>query len=267
MDNNNEFLDNENEEEEAELVIRADSIEIEEEGSLAEMSVVEAGDADKKKQKKDPMREILEWIVCIALALVLTFTIKAFLFDIVVVDGSSMVSTLQNGERLLLSKIGYTPERGDIVVLDAHYKTRETYFAMRRDTDADFGAFDEFSAVYLQRSRAKSLGIDKKYYVKRIIAMEGDTVDIDPIAGTVTVNGEVLEEPYLDENMITPLGYGMQYPYTVEEGHVFVMGDNRTNSLDSRYSDLGAVPEEAVTGKVTLRLLPITKFGGVYDYE
>ncbi len=266
MDENKDFTNGEFEEEDAGMVIRAESIEIEEaKGEAASEDAAEAQEGQADKKKKDPMREILEWVVCIALALVLTFTMKAFLFDVVVVDGPSMQSTLQNGDRLILTKIGYTPARGDIVVLDAHYKAREAYFETRRATDADFGAFDEFSAVYLQRSRAKSLGIEKKYYVKRIIALEGDTVDIDPIAGTVTVNGEVLEEAYLDENTITPLGYGMQYPYTVEPGCVFVMGDNRAQSLDSRYSELGTVPAEAVSGKVTLRLLPITKFGGLYE--
>ena len=81
----------------------------------------------------------------------------------------------------------------------------------------------------------------------------------------LTINGEVLDEPYLEENEITPLGHGMQYPYTVEEGHVFVMGDNRTNSKDSRYFDVGTVPEEAVCGKVNFRIWPLTKMGVVGD--
>lgn len=266
---NKEFENDEFEENEAGMIIRADSIEIieeYEEAKGARSADAETDEEEEEKPKKSPMREVLEWVVCIALALVLTFLIKGFLFDFVVVDGQSMQHTLMHGERLVLRKIGYSePERGDVIVLDANFKAREAYFQQRRDMGEDFGAFDEFWAVYMQRGRAKSLGINKLYYVKRVIAVEGDVIDIDPIAGTVTVNGEVLDEPYLDENMITPLGYGMQYPYTVEAGHVFVMGDNRTNSKDSRYADVGAVPEEAVTGKVGFRIWPLNKLGIVDD--
>ena len=278
MENNEnkyEYTPDEFEEEEAGMIIRADYIEsevMEEEEIVKPEPVLEELEATQEKPKqekpkKDPMREILEWVVSIAIAVALTFLIKSYLFDFVVVDGQSMFSTLEHGERLVLTKLGYEPELGDIIVLDAHYKARQTYFENRRAMDEGFGAFDEFAAVYLQRSRARSLGIDKKFYVKRVIAMEGDTVDIDPYTGAVSVNGEFLKEPYLDPGTKTPLGHGMQYPYTVEKGHVFVMGDNRANSLDSRYLELGAVPLEAVSGKVSFRVLPINKFGGLYDYE
>ena len=182
-ENKNEYNPNEFEEEEAGMIIRADYIEaevVEEEETAKPEPVFESLEEKpkKEKQKKDPMREILEWVVSIAIALALTFLIKSYLFDFVVVDGQSMFSTLEHGERLILTKLGYEPVRGDIIVLDAHYKSRQTYFDNRRAADASFGAFDEFSAIYLQRSRARSLGIDKKYYVKRVIALEGDTVDI-----------------------------------------------------------------------------------------
>ncbi len=273
-ENKNEFSANEFEEE-AGMIIRADYIESEvtEEELETDQPVVTdivlelSPKKDKKKQKKDPMKEILEWVISIVIAVVLTFFIKSYLFDFVVVDGQSMFSTLEHGERLVLTKLGYEPEIGDIIVLDAHYKARQVYFSNRRAEDDGFGKLDEFASVYLQRKHARNLGINKKYYVKRVIALAGDTVDIDPYDGTVRVNGTVIEEPYLDEGIKTPLGHGMEYPYTVEDGHVFVMGDNRANSLDSRYSDLGAVPLEAVSGKVSFRILPFNKFGGLYDYE
>ncbi len=266
MEENREFDNNELEEELEGVVFHADSVEIEEveEAKAPESAEIELQE-DEVPAKKDPMREILEWVVCIALALVLTFVIKAFLFDFVVVDGQSMYSTLEHGDRLVLTKLGYEPKRGDIVVLDAHYKARDFYFDSRRELGEDISAFDEFVTVNLKRREAKARGIDELFYVKRVIALPGDTVDIDPIAGTVSVNGEVLEETYLDENVITPLGYGMRYPYTVEEGCVFVMGDNRANSLDSRYSDVGTVPIEAVSGKVAFRVWPLDAIGGVYE--
>ncbi len=266
MEENRQFDNNDFEEEQSGMVFHADSVEIEEAEEAKEATDNDVIDMQEDvPAKKDPMREILEWVVCIALALVLTFAIKAFLFDFVVVDGQSMYSTLEHGDRLVLTKIGFEPERGDIVVLDAHYKARGVYFESRRELGEDISAFDEFVTVNLKRREAKQKGIDKLYYVKRVIALPGDVVDIDPIAGTVSVNGEVLNEAYLDENVITPLGYGMRYPYTVEDGHVFVMGDNRTNSLDSRYSDVGTVPVEALSGKVTLRIWPLDVLGGVYE--
>ena len=261
---------NEDEIEEAGMVIRADYIE--EEPETVEAEIVSEADMPKKeeeeeeptgkgKKKKDPMREILEWVLAIALAFVLTFVLKTFVFDIVLVNGSSMESTLQNGERLFMFKMGYKPQRGDIVVLDAHYKAREAYFDMRRADDPSFNGFDEFVTLRLQGKRAKSIGIDELHYVKRVIALEGDVVDIRT-DGSVWVNGEKLEETYLDEGLTTPRGSGIQYPYTVEQGHVFVMGDNRHNSTDSRYDTLGAVPVEALYGKVLIRLW---SFESVYE--
>ena len=97
--------------------------------------------------------------------------------------------------------------------------------------------------------------------VKRVIAKGGDTISIDYAAGTVKVNGKVLEEDYIAEP--TYLGYDVEFPYTVPEGTVFVMGDNRNASLDSRSSYVGCIDEQDILGKVLLCFLPFSDFGVV----
>ena len=119
---------------------------------------------------------------------------------------------------------GYTPQRGDVVIVDSY---------------TSYG----------------------KPLVKRVIAKGGDTVSIDYATGTVAVNGEVLQEDYIAEP--TYLGYDVTFPYTVPEGTVFVMGDNRNQSLDSRSTYVGCIDERDILGRVLLCFMPFTDFGVV----
>ena len=162
-------------------------------------------------QEPKPVRGqgVLEWyeaLISAALVLVLVFSL---FFRIIQVDGESMVPTLQNGDKLIVWGAGYEPQRGDVVIVDSY---------------TAYG----------------------KPLVKRVIAKGGDTISIDYETGTVTVNGEVLQEDYIAEP--TYLGYDVEFPYTVPEGCVFVLGDYRTQSEDSR--DFGPVPLEDVQAKV-----------------
>lgn len=137
------------------------------------------------------------------------------------VQGSSMVPTLQNGDQLLLSNMDFQPTVGDIV-------------AIRRDGDTPL--------------------------IKRVIALGGDTLFIDPESGKVYRNGELLDEPYL--SVKTP-AVQMAGEITVPEGMLFVMGDNRINSHDSRYADIGPVAVEDILGKAVWRFYPLSRFGSV----
>ena len=100
--------------------------------------------------------------------------------------------------------------------------------------------------------------LKKKYYVKRIIAMPGQTLDL--VDGKVYIDGKQLNEPYY-EGITASIDPAVEYPITVEEDKVFVMGDNRTRSKDSRSSELGQVPYEAILGKSQVRIWPISSFG------
>ena len=181
---------------------------------------------EKQQQSVPAVRGqgMLEWyeaLISAALVLVLIFS---FFFRIIQVDGSSMVPTLVNGDKLIVWGAGYTPQRGDVVIVDSY---------------TSYG----------------------KPLVKRVIAKGGDTVSIDYATGTVAVNGEVLQEDYIAEP--TYLGYDVTFPYTVPEGTVFVMGDNRNQSLDSRSTYVGCIDERDILGKVLVCFMPFTDFGVV----
>ena len=169
--------------------------------------------------EKEEGRDLYEWaqaLVCSVLAVVLLFT---FVIRLIGVDGHSMVPTLQDGDRLLVlnAMLDNDYEYGDIVVL-------------RKDT-------------FLEEP-----------IVKRVIATEGQTVDIDFDAGVVYVDGAALEEDYIRQP--TYLEEGLEFPCTVPEGCVFVMGDNRNDSDDSRDPDLGPVDTREIMGQAVFLLYP-----------
>ncbi len=212
--------------------------------------------ATAKEDKKTSLaREIWEWVYTLAIAIVIAMLIKGFIFDIVRVDGSSMFPTLVDNDRLIVTKLGYTPKQGDIIILDSEYKNREEYFdrlAESKDKE-ELSSFEKFFAQSSMPSNLK-----KKYYVKRIIAMPGQTIDL--VDGKVYVDGEMLDEPYYD-GLTTSIDPTVEYPITVDDDCVFVMGDNRTRSKDSRSSELGQVPFNAILGKSQVRIWPLSDIG------
>ena len=184
------------------------------------------------KEQKKPGKvqaEVLEWVESVIFALVIVVLLFTFVFRAVRVDGTSMVPTLQNEDKVILSCLGYNPKYGDIVVI-----TQENGF--------------------------------NTPLIKRVIATEGQTIDINAELGVVYVDGVPLDEPYIAEPT-RELGDAYVYPLVIPEGKVFCMGDNRNASSDSRSSRVGMIDEDKIMGKVLFRYAPLSSFGGVYNYE
>lgn len=186
-----------------------------------------AENKDTKKKKKYSLKEDLyDWLQCIVFVIVACVVLFVFVGRIVTVDGRSMNPTLYHGDKLVVSSIGRNYEQGDVVVFVA----------------PDF----DFTSGPL---------------VKRIIATEGQVVEIDFSTGTVSVDGVPLDEPYIAELTVDMQDY--DGPVTVPEGHVFCMGDNRNHSTDSRTDAIGCVDTREILGKAYFVLFPLKSIGTV----
>ncbi len=166
--------------------------------------------------------EIYDWMQSLVFALIICIIVFVFIFRIVDVSGDSMNPTLIHGDKLVVSDVFYNPKQSDIVIFRK----------------------DEYKSEAL---------------VKRVIATEGQTIDIDFDRGRVYVDGELIDEPYIAEPTYNQLDF--QGPQIVPEGCVFVMGDNRNASSDSRRAEIGMVDERLIVGKVLLRVFPLDSIG------
>jgi signal peptidase I len=180
------------------------------------------------KRKPSRLRKLIDWVVVIGVALLVAFVVRTFVLAHFVVDGQSMMTTLHHGDRVFVNKLSYRmhdPRRGDVVVLHQG--------AVRGNGERDL--------------------------IKRVIALPGETIEMRNCV--VTIDGQVLEEPYVDEVEVRPGDCGPEVaPTVILEEHVFVMGDNRDASQDSRSSDVGQVAYDDIVGRAFVVFWPTSNW-------
>lgn len=212
------------------------------------------------------LKELVEWIVCIIIAVVLALLVRYFVGTPTIVQQTSMTPTLKENERLWLNRwcrtVKKMPERGDIITFEAPSITKipSEYI----DLDNPVAIYDEEPKGLLGKFSYYVLENGKKSYIKRVIGLPGDYVEIKE--GSVYINGEKLQEDYLTSGVVTDMIQGNDdesyfNKFTVPENYVFAMGDNRTGSTDCRA--FGCIPLDKIEGKVLFRFWPFSKFGGV----
>ena len=185
------------------------------------MAKKDAPEKPKLTKAEECKQDLFFWLQTLTLVLVALTLLFTFVGRIIAVDGDSMLPTLHDRDMLLLRGVGYTPEQGDIVVLT-------------KDFPGHVG----------------------EAIVKRVIAVGGQTIRIDYLESRVYVDGVALDEPYINESVMIQRPNLTIEELTVPEGSVFVMGDNRNDSSDSRISELGAIDNRYILGKAVMVLLP-----------
>jgi len=188
---------------------------------------------DKQHQR---VRSLVEWVAVIVGALVVALVVKTFLFQAFYIPSASMEPTLQKGDRVLVNKLSYDVHdvnRGDVIV-----------FELPPDAIGTDGIKD---------------------LIKRVIGLPGDTIETRD--GVVYINDHRLDEPYLPDGTLTGDAANGNNPtierHVVPDGTVFVMGDNRANSHDSRYADRGPIPIDSIVGRAFVLVWPPGKMGSL----
>lgn len=196
----------------------------------------EVVEVDAEARRQDRVRSIIEWVAVVVGALVVALVVKTFLFQAFYIPSASMEPTLEKGDRVLVNKLSYDlgdVNRGDVVVFE------------------------------LPSEEVGPDGI--KDLIKRVIGLPGDVIETRE--GVVFVNDRRLEEPYLTEGTVTGDPSSGNNPgitrQTVPDGMVFVMGDNRSNSHDSRYADRGPIPIDSIVGRAFVLVWPLTDITGL----
>ncbi len=194
---------------------------------------IDVSDIQSNKESTSLKTFVFDWLEVLVHAIIAVVICFSFLFRIATIDGPSMKDTLHHGERVIITNLFYEPKVGDIVVISRNKE----------------------NSVYTMNDANTPI-------IKRIIAMEGQTVDIDFEEGVVYVDGVALDEPYT--RTPTNRKSDIEFPLTVDEGCVFVLGDNRNDSMDcrdSRIAEYGMIDSRYILGHAVFRILPFDKMG------
>lgn len=208
----------------------------------------------------DKTKNIIEWIECIVIAIVLAVLIRYFIGTPTIVKKRSMYPTLKQDERLILSRWGRTtkkmPERGDIITFEAPSKM--VLSAEEVEFNNPVAVYENQPKNIFSKFTYYVLEWGKQSFIKRVIGLPGEHIKIED--GKVYINGEEYKEGYLQEGVKTTAS-GVFTDFVVPENYVFAMGDNRAESTDCR--SFGCIPLEKIEGKVVLRFFPFSRFGKV----
>ena len=208
----------------------------------------------------DKLKNVLEWIYCIIIAVVIAILIKYFVGTPTIVKQSSMVPTFTQNDRLILNRLTRTmkkmPERGDIITFEAPSNNAEELTA--EEAKNPIAKYENEPTNWWDSFVYHVLEIGKDSYIKRVIAIPEDHVELKD--GEVYLNGEKLDEPYLSDDVITNSA-GALKDFIVPENCVFAMGDNREYSKDCRA--FGCIPLDKIESTVVLRFWPLNKLGTV----
>lgn len=211
---------------------------------------------------KMKIKNIIEWIICIIIAVILALAIRYYIITPTVVKKSSMYPTLMENQRLLLSRIIRTtkeiPNRGDIITFEKPSKI--SYTADEIDKENPIAKYEYIPSNFIKKFSYYILEIGKESYIKRVIALPGEHVVIKD--GKVFINNKELDEKYLQEDVKTEINQNIGFDdFIVPQNCIFAMGDNRSGSMDCR--DFGCIPLEKIEGTVWIRIFPINKFGKI----
>lgn len=207
------------------------------------------------------IKEILEWLYCIIIAVVLALLFRYFIGTPTIVQQVSMKPTLEQDQRLWLNRWSRTtktlPKKGEIITFEA--PSKKSFTSSEIDMNNPVAVYDNEPTNIFGKFTKYVLEIGKESYIKRVIALPGEHVEIKE--GKVFINGEKLDEPYLQDGVVTDVtGTGFS-DFTVPENTVFAMGDNRTHSTDCR--TFGCIPLEKIESTVAIRIWPLDKWGKV----
>ncbi len=211
-------------------------------------------------KNKEEIKNILDWILCVLIAIVIAISVKYYIGTLTIVKQPSMYPTLIENQRLWLNRWGRTtkklPKRGDIITFEAPSKT---LLSKEEKEENVIARYDNESNTFWKKFTHNVLELGKVSYIKRVIGLPGDHVVIED--GKVFINDVEFKEPYLQPGVVTDNGKGYVTGLVVPQNSVFAMGDNRAQSTDCRC--FGCIPLEKIESTVAIRIWPLNLFGKV----